>query len=174
MTPNVKPHLASAWPKRVITMAYDEQLAIRVRRVLAGRRDIEEKAMFGGLAFMARGHMCCGLVQAKLMVRVDPQAYDRLRQESNVRPMDFTGRPMRGFLYVEPNGIASAPALRKWIGRALAFAESLPQKTQRGIACPPRCGLTSVCNRRRSSSRRKNVLAAAAEMRSQIGSPAPA
>ena len=87
--------------------------------------------MFGGLSFMARGHMCCGLVQAKLMVRVDPQAYDRLLQEPYVQPMDFTGRPLRGFLYVEAGGIASAPALRKWIGRALAFAESLPQKAPR-------------------------------------------
>ena len=87
--------------------------------------------MFGGLAFMARGHMCCGLVRAQLMVRVDPQAYDRLLQEPHVQPMDFTGRPMRGFLYVEPTGIASAPALRKWIGRALAFAEGLPPRAER-------------------------------------------
>ena len=87
--------------------------------------------MFGGLAFMARGHMCCGLVQAKLMVRVDPQAYDRLLQEPHVRPMDFTGRPMRGFLYVEPAGVASAPALRKWIGRGLAFVKHLPPKVKR-------------------------------------------
>ena len=87
--------------------------------------------MFGGLAFMAHGHMCCGLVQAKLMVRIDPQAYDHLLQEPHVQPMDFTGRPMRGFLYVEPAGIASAPALRKWIGRALAFAERLPPGAKR-------------------------------------------
>ena len=87
--------------------------------------------MFGGLAFMARGHMCCGLVQGRLMVRVDPQAYDRLLQEPYVQAIDFTGRPLRGFLYVEAGGIASVPALRRWIGRALAFAESLPQKAQR-------------------------------------------
>lgn len=113
------------------TVAYDERLALRVRRVLADRRDVEEKAIFGGLAFMARGHMCCGLVQARLMVRVDPQAYDQLLQEPPVQPMDFTGRPMRGFLYVEPDGIASAPALRKWIGRVLAFAERLTPKAPR-------------------------------------------
>lgn len=112
-------------------MAYDERLPIGVRRVLADRRNIEEKAMFGGLAFMAHGHMCCGLVQAQLMVRVDPQAYDRLLQEPHVQPMDFTGRPLRGFLYVEPAGIASTPALRKWIGRALAFAERLPPRAER-------------------------------------------
>ena len=94
--------------------------------------------MFGGLAFMARGHMCCGLVQARLMVRVDPQAYDRLLEEPHVRPMDFTGKPMRGFLYVEPGGIASAPALRRWIGRALAFAEGLPPKAKRKTRTPAR------------------------------------
>jgi hypothetical protein len=69
--------------------------------------------VFGGLAFMARGHMCCGLVQAKLMARVDPKAYERLLQEPHVQPMDFTGRPMRGFLCVEPTGVASAPAFLK-------------------------------------------------------------
>lgn len=87
--------------------------------------------MFGGLTFMVRGHMCCGLVQAKLMVRVDPRAYDRLLQEPHVHPMDFTGRPMRGFLYAEVTSIGSAPALRKWIGRGLAFVERLPPKVKR-------------------------------------------
>ena len=87
--------------------------------------------MFGGLTFMARGHMCCGLVQARLMVRVDPLDYDRLLQEPHVQPMDFTGRPMRGFLYIEATGIRSAPALRKWIGRGLAFTEGLPPKVER-------------------------------------------
>ena len=87
--------------------------------------------MFGGLTFMARGHMCFGLVQAKLMVRVDPRAYERLLQEPRLQPMDFIGRPMRGFLYVEAAGITSAPALRKWVGRGLAFAERLPPKAKR-------------------------------------------
>ena len=87
--------------------------------------------MFGGLAFMARGHMCCGLVQARLMVRVDPNDYARLLEEPHARPMDFTGRPMRGFLYVDPAGIDTAVALRTWVGRALAFAESLPPRTNR-------------------------------------------
>ncbi len=98
--------------------------------------------MFGGLAFMARGHMCCGLVQAKLMVRVDPDTYDRLLQEPDAQPMDFTGRPMRGFLYVNPDGVASAPALRKWIARAVAFAESRPPKTKLGGRARARVRLT--------------------------------
>lgn len=119
-------------------MAYDERQAVRLRRVLSDRPDIEEKTMFGGLAFMSRGHMCCGLVRARLMVRVDPKAYDRLLEEPYARPMDFTGRPMRGFLYVEPAGVATAKALRTWVGRALAFVESLPPKVKRKKAARAR------------------------------------
>ena len=111
-------------------MSYDETLASRVRRVLANRSDIDEKAMFGGLAFMLGGHMCCGLVQSKLMVRVDPSAYDRLLREPHAKPMDFTGRPMRGFLYVDPAGLVSLPALEKWIARAVQYAESKPPKSR--------------------------------------------
>ena len=111
-------------------MSYDETLASRVRRVLANRSDIDEKAMFGGLAFMLGGHMCCGLVQSTLMVRVDPNAYDRLLREPHAKPMDFTGRPMRGFLYVDQAGLASLPALEKWIARAVQYAESKPPKSR--------------------------------------------
>ena len=114
-------------------MSYDETLASRVRRVLANRSGIDEKAMFGGLAFMLGGHMCCGLVQSKLMVRVDPDAYDRLLREPHAKPMDFTGRPMRGFLYVDPAGLASLPALEEWIARAVQYAESKPPKPRASV-----------------------------------------
>lgn len=87
--------------------------------------------MFGGLAFMARGHMCCGLVENKLMVRVNPDDYDRLLNEPGAQPMDFTGKPMRGFLYVSPAGISTSSDLRTWVSRALDFAESKPPKTSR-------------------------------------------
>lgn len=111
-------------------MAYDERLASRVRRALARRCAVEERAMFGGLAFMVRGHMCCGLVQDKLMVRIDPNAYEQLLSEPGVRPMDFTGRPMRGFLYVTGPGIATPSALNGWLSKALDFAESRPPKSK--------------------------------------------
>lgn len=111
-------------------MPVDETLAIRVRRALAGRRDVEEKRMFGGLAFMVRGHMAVGLVKSTLMVRVDPDEQDTLLAEPHARPMDFTGRPMNGFLYVDQPGITSTPGLRKWIARGVAFAESRPVKTR--------------------------------------------
>ena len=114
-------------------MAYDEKLAKRVRQALARRSGLEERAMFGGLAFMLRGHMCCGLVQDKLMVRVDPNLYDQLLREPGAQPMDFTGRPMRGFLYITGAGISTPSALHTWVSKALDFAESRPAKSSREV-----------------------------------------
>jgi TfoX/Sxy family transcriptional regulator of competence genes len=109
-------------------VAYDEKLAQRIRTILSSRRDVVERKMFGGIAFMIRGHMSCGIVGPTLMVRIDPDEEDRLLRLAHVRPMDFTGRPMRGFLYVDPPGIATAAALRTWTRRAAAWAESQPPK----------------------------------------------
>lgn len=111
---------------------YNETLADRVRRVLLADDDtngiLEEKKMFGGLAFLLRGHMCCGLVGDKLMIRIDKTQTAKLLAEPHVQPMDFTGRPMKGFLYVEPPAIESAAGLRKWVKRSAAFVLSLPAK----------------------------------------------
>jgi TfoX/Sxy family transcriptional regulator of competence genes len=112
-------------------MPYDDVLADRVRRALASRRDIEEKRMFGGIAFMVAGRMACGLVGDTLMVRVGPDAYEVLLDAPHVRPMDFTGRPLKGFVYVEPEGIQTPRALRTWIQRALAFVDTQPVRTVR-------------------------------------------
>jgi hypothetical protein len=109
-------------------MAYDEALAARIRRSLADRDDVEEKHMFGGVAFMVGGHMAVGVVGDTLMTRVGPDDYARLLDEAHVREMDFTGRPLKGFLYVEPEGIATAAPLRRWVGRGVAFAAALPPK----------------------------------------------
>lgn len=111
-------------------MAYDEKLAVRVRTALAGRDDVVEKHMFGGTAFMVRSRMSCGIVGSTLMVRLAPAEADRLLNEPNVHPMDFTGRPMRGFLYVDPAGIRTAAMLRQWVERATAYAEAQPVKTR--------------------------------------------
>ena len=111
-------------------MAYDEKLAERVRAALANRDDVVEKRMFGGIAFMVRGHMSCGVVASTLMVRLAPADADRLMNASHVRPMDFTGRPMRGFLYVDPPGTKTAATLRQWVERATAYAEAQPVKTR--------------------------------------------
>ena len=85
-------------------MAYDEKLADRVREVLQRRRGVSEKKMFGGLAFLVNGHMACGVQGDDLMVRVGPDAYDAALKKAGTRPMDFTGRPLKGMVYVGPRG----------------------------------------------------------------------
>jgi TfoX/Sxy family transcriptional regulator of competence genes len=112
-------------------MAFDETLAARIRDALEDRKDVVEKQMFGGVAFMVRGHMSCGVVGSSLMVRLDPAEAGNLLGEPAVRPMDFTGRPMPGFLFVDPPGIASSASLRKWVGRATAHAETKPKKVKK-------------------------------------------
>jgi hypothetical protein len=117
-------------------MAFDEALAARIRAALGGRRDVVEKQMFGGVAFMVRGHMSCGVVGSSLMVRVNPEQEAKFLLEPAVRPMDFTGRPMHGFLFVDPPGIASAASLRKWVGRVTAHAEAKPKKVKKKPSTP--------------------------------------
>lgn len=110
-------------------MAYDEQLADRIREILhAERDDVREQKMFGGIAFMAGGHMCVGVIGEDLMARLGEDGADAALDEPHTRPMDFTGRPMKNMVYVEPAGTASDDALRAWVRRALAFVETLPPK----------------------------------------------
>lgn len=109
-------------------MAYDEHLADRVRTVLAGERGVSERKMFGGLAFMLAGHMCCGVLGDQLMVRLERDEAERALDEPHARPMDFTGRPMRGFLYVSAEGLADDSSLRRWVRRAVEHARSLPPR----------------------------------------------
>jgi TfoX/Sxy family transcriptional regulator of competence genes len=80
-------------------MPFDEALAERVRRLLQGTYSLKEKRMFGGLAFMVRGHMCCGIVGEDFVVRTGPEDYAAALAQPHTRPMDFTGRAMRGFVY---------------------------------------------------------------------------
>ncbi len=108
-------------------MAFDEGLAQRIRKVLAGRGDVVEKKMFGGLAFMVGGHMAFGIVKDDLMIRVGPEGFAAAMQRPHTRPMDFTGRPSKGMIYVGPEGCRGA-ALKKWIDLAINHAESLPRK----------------------------------------------
>jgi TfoX/Sxy family transcriptional regulator of competence genes len=109
-------------------MAYNEKLAERIRRRLSDRTDVVERKMFGGLAFMVKGHMCCGVVGDELMVRVGPETYEAALKEEHVREMDFTGKPLRSMVYVAAPGLASAKQLGKWIERGLRFALTLPEK----------------------------------------------
>ena len=109
-------------------MPYDENLAERVRLLLKGRRGISEKKMFGCLAFLFRGHMLCGVIGADLMVRVGPDAYEEVLSHSHAREMDFTGRPLKGIVYVDPGGIRTSQQLRSWLDRGLEFVKTLPAK----------------------------------------------
>jgi len=107
-------------------MSYDERLAERVREV-ASELDpsATEKAMFGGLCFLRRGKMFVGIVGDQLMVRVGRDAYEAALMEPHVREMDFTGKPMRGYVYVEPAALRRDDRLRDWIARGLAEARQL-------------------------------------------------
>ena len=106
-------------------MAYDEQLADRIRAVLhAEREDVREQKMFGGIAFMAGGHMCVGVIGEDLMARLGEDGADVALDEPHTRPMDFTGRPMRNMVYVEAPGTATDAAMRAWICCALAFVDA--------------------------------------------------
>jgi TfoX/Sxy family transcriptional regulator of competence genes len=109
-------------------MAYDEDLATRVREVLKRTRGITEKKMFGGLAFMLDGKMCCGIVKNDLMVRIGPNHYESALAERHVRPMDFTGRPLRGMVFVASAGLRQDTQLRGWIDRAKRFVRTLPDR----------------------------------------------
>jgi TfoX/Sxy family transcriptional regulator of competence genes len=119
-------------------MAYDEQLANRIRQTFGTRHDITERRMFGGLAFLRDGRMCCGIVGQDLMVRVVEDEMPAALRGPHVRPMDFTGRPLRGFVYVAPDGVATDAALRAWIAKGLALTErgEAPKKLRRAARWP--------------------------------------
>ena len=106
-------------------MSYDEKLAERTRSVLDSRDDVVERKMFGGLAFMVRGHMCVGIVDRELMIRIGPDAYESALAEAHARPMDFTGRPLRGMVYVGAAGLRTEAGLRAWVDRGLRFVSAL-------------------------------------------------
>ena len=111
-------------------MAVDQKLAARVRKLLADRSDLTERRMFGGLTFMVRGHMCCGVQGNELILRLGPDGADEALASPRARPIDFTGRPLAGFVTVGRDGL-SGHALERWIERAVAWAESLPPKTSK-------------------------------------------
>lgn len=109
-------------------MAYDEGVAERIREFFADSDGIGEKKMFGGIAFMDRGNMCCGVVDDVLMARIGPDAYAAALVEPHVREMDFTGKPLTGFIYVDAPGFAEDDDLARWLDRCRSFTGSLPAK----------------------------------------------
>ena len=109
-------------------MSYDKELAEKVRNKLQGEEGFSERHMFGGVGFMLYGNMCCGVNQSNLIVRVGPDNYETSLSKDYVKEFDMTGRPMRGWVVVEPGGAAEAIDLKTWIGEGMSFARSLPPK----------------------------------------------
>lgn len=109
-------------------MAFDEGLADRVRDLLAVRSDLSERRMFGGIAFMLGGNMAVGVIGEDLMVRLDPSDAEKALNEPHARPMDFTGKPMKGMVYVDCAGTEADEDLAGWVEAGADFATSLPPK----------------------------------------------
>jgi len=109
-------------------MAYDEALADRVRDTLGGRDNVSERKMFGGVAFMVGGNMAVGVIGEDLMVRLDRADAEKALGESHTRPMDFTGKPLKGMVYVDPAGTEADEDLSAWVEAGAGFAASLPPK----------------------------------------------
>lgn len=119
-------------------MTYDEKLAGRLRRVIPPLADIAEKKMFGGVAFLLDGKMFVGIVDTDLMVRVGPDAYDAALARPHVRPMDFTGKPFTGYIYVNAAGSRTDCAVADWVEQAMRFVRTLPATTKKRRPRPPR------------------------------------
>jgi TfoX/Sxy family transcriptional regulator of competence genes len=109
-------------------VAFDESLASRIRTALSRRKGVEEKKMFGGLGFLLNGNILVGVWKDALIVRLDPDKYDDALLEPHVREFDITGRAMKGWVLVGPEGVAEDDLLKDWIERALQFVKALPKK----------------------------------------------
>jgi TfoX/Sxy family transcriptional regulator of competence genes len=110
-----------------MVMAYDEGLAERIRTIMAGHEEVTEKKMFGGLSFMLHGNYACG-VAGTLVVRVGKERHDEVMAFPFTRVMDFTGRPMKGWVYVDPPGYEDDKDLAHWVKLGIDHAISLPPK----------------------------------------------
>ena len=108
-------------------MAYDSKLAERVRLAVGGRKGVTEKAMFGGLAFLLDGRMFCGVLGRELLARVGPDGHDAAMARKHVRIMDFTGRPMRGYVFVGPGAVSTRADLARWVDECARFVTTLKE-----------------------------------------------
>ena len=110
-------------------MTFSERTVNQIRRAIGNTPGLSERPLYSGVAFMVRGNMCCGMIDDNLVVRVGPDTYDDALREPHTRPMDFTGRPLPGFVYVDRDGFASSNSLRQWIDRSVSFVRTLPPKS---------------------------------------------
>ncbi len=111
-------------------MGYDEKLADRVRKSLKGKRNVTEKKMFGGIAFLSNGKMFCGVIKNDLVIRVGPEYYEKALTKPHARPMDFTGKPMRGFVYVSSDGCKTEKTLFEWVNSGVNYVTSIHKKAK--------------------------------------------
>lgn len=109
-------------------MAYDEAVAERIREQIRAMRPYTEKRMFGGIAFFVNGNMACGVIGDRVMVRVGPERYEEALAQPHVGPFDMTGRAMRGWVSLTPEGYTSDEQLSDWVGQGVEFAVTLPAK----------------------------------------------
>jgi TfoX/Sxy family transcriptional regulator of competence genes len=109
-------------------MAYNEVLAERIRKLLARRKGLAARKMFGGIAFMLNGNMCCGVVDDRIVLRLGKDGSDTALKEPHIEVMDFTGRPIRSMVYLSPGGYAREADLKQGLDRSVKFTSSLPKK----------------------------------------------
>jgi TfoX/Sxy family transcriptional regulator of competence genes len=109
-------------------MAFDDELAHRVRILLNVRADVDEKRMFGGIVFLLAGNMSVGIRGDELIVRVGPEGSEEALRQPHTRPFDITGRPMKGWILVAAEGVRSERQIAAWVARGAGFARSLPPK----------------------------------------------
>ena len=109
-------------------MAFDEALAARIRQQLARRKNVEERKMFGGIGLLLNGNLLVGVWKGSLVVRLGPDEGEEALLEPHVKEFDITGRPMRNWVLVEPEGVEDDDQLAGWIGRAVKFVGALPAK----------------------------------------------
>ena len=109
-------------------MAYDQDLAQRVRLMLAGVAGLDEKKMFGGVGFLVQGNMACGVHGNDLIVRIGPDRHAEALEQPHTKVFDLTGKPMAGWILVTPSGVTSDADLEKWVVQGLEFAKMLPGK----------------------------------------------
>ena len=113
-------------------MAFDVELADRTREIISlTHTNVEEKKMFGGLCFMVNDKMCLGVVKDRLMVRLDPSIYDEVIEKEGCAPMDFSGKPMKGYVFVDSYSLMTMQKLEYWVNLALEFNEKAKKSKKR-------------------------------------------
>ncbi len=109
-------------------MAYDLTLAERVRKSLQRQSGLSEKKMFGGIGFLLNGNMCCGVLGNEMIVRLGPEEAAKALQKTDTRVFDFSGRPMKGWIFVHAKGVTTDTRLNSWVDKAVKYARSFPAK----------------------------------------------